>query len=58
MDDLNVQQLWGISPYVDLLAAARVGSCTKHRGLESAADAAGATAVGNTTAVLQVRVTK
>lgn len=57
MDDFNVQQLWGISTYIDLLAAARAGACTQHGGIESAADAAGAIAVGRATAVLQVWLT-
>lgn len=58
MDELNVQQLWGVSPFVDLFAAARSAPSTQHGDLETAADAAGATAVGAPTAVLQVRLSE
>jgi hypothetical protein len=58
MDDLNVQQLWGISPFVDLLAAATAGPSSQHGHLETAAVAAGASAVWGPTAVLQVRLSK
>lgn len=54
MDELNVQQLWGISPFLDLLQLA--GSVEQQQQASKPQDGAttAAAADGDTTRVLQV----
>jgi hypothetical protein len=59
MDDLNVQQLWGISPFLDLLKLSpRLQEPTGLQGLPGAVPAAAAAAAAepkqDSTHVLQV----